>query len=36
VSIGETRIAVPPLAGAVSERELLCGVRPEHVRFEPG
>ena len=34
VSIGEARIAVPPLAESVSDRELLCGVRPEHVRFD--
>ncbi len=34
VSIGEARITVPPLAESVSERALLCGVRPEQVRFD--
>jgi multiple sugar transport system ATP-binding protein len=35
VSIGEARIGVLPLAEGVSERALLCGVRPEQVRFDP-
>ena len=34
VSIGDATVAVPPLAEEVSERSLLCGVRPEHVRFD--
>ncbi len=34
VSIGAARVAVPPFAQALSERALLCGVRPEHVRFD--
>jgi multiple sugar transport system ATP-binding protein len=34
VSIGEARVSVPALAEGVSERALLCGVRPEHVRFD--
>jgi multiple sugar transport system ATP-binding protein len=36
VRIGEAMVAVPALAEGVSERTLLCGVRPEHVRFDPG
>jgi multiple sugar transport system ATP-binding protein len=35
IGIGPASIAVPPLAAGVSERALLCGVRPEHVRFDP-
>jgi multiple sugar transport system ATP-binding protein len=34
VAIGAARVAVPPLAEAVAEAPLLCGVRPEHVRFD--
>jgi multiple sugar transport system ATP-binding protein len=34
VTIGEATVAVPPLVDAVSERALLCGIRPEHVRFD--
>jgi multiple sugar transport system ATP-binding protein len=34
VEIGAARVAVPPLAEAVAEAPLLCGVRPEHVRFD--
>jgi len=34
ISIGAARIAVPPVREAVSPRALLCGVRPEHVRFD--
>ena len=34
VTIGAARVAVPALAEAVSERPLLCGVRPEHVRLD--
>jgi len=34
VAIGAAQVAVPPLAEAVTERGLLCGVRPEHVRFD--
>jgi len=34
VTVGAARIAVPALAEGVSERPLLCGVRPEHVRFD--
>jgi multiple sugar transport system ATP-binding protein len=34
IAIGSARIAVPALAESVSERALLCGVRPEHVRFD--
>jgi multiple sugar transport system ATP-binding protein len=34
ITIGGATVAVPPLADAVSERALLCGVRPEHVRFD--
>ncbi len=34
VVLGAARVAVPPFAQAVSERALLCGVRPEHVRFD--
>ncbi len=33
VDIGIARVAVPALQEDVSERPLLCGVRPEHVRF---
>ena len=34
VRVGDARIVVPALAEGVSERPLLCGVRPEHVRFD--
>jgi multiple sugar transport system ATP-binding protein len=34
VNIGAATVPVPPLAEAVVERALLCGVRPEHVRFD--
>ena len=34
VNIGAATVPVPPFAESVSERALLCGVRPEHVRFE--
>jgi len=34
VAIGAARVAVPPLAEAIAEAPLLCGVRPEHVRFD--
>ena len=34
VNIGAATVPVPPLAESVSERALLCGVRPEHVRFD--
>ena len=34
VKIGAATVPVPPFAESVSERALLCGVRPEHVRFE--
>ena len=34
VGIGAARIAVLPLAEGVPESALLCGVRPEHVRFD--
>jgi multiple sugar transport system ATP-binding protein len=34
VTIGGATVAVPPVADAVSDRALLCGVRPEHVRFD--
>jgi multiple sugar transport system ATP-binding protein len=34
VAIGGTPVAVPALAEGVTERGLLCGVRPEHVRFD--
>ena len=34
VSIGPAVVPVPPLSEGVSERALLCGVRPEHVRFD--
>ena len=34
VTIGPATVAVPPLMEGVSERALLCGVRPEHVRFD--
>jgi multiple sugar transport system ATP-binding protein len=34
VQIGAARIAVPALREDVSERALLCGVRPEHVRLD--
>jgi multiple sugar transport system ATP-binding protein len=34
IAIGAANIAVPPLAEGVTERALLCGVRPEHVRFD--
>ncbi len=34
VRIGAARVAVPRLAEAIAEAPLLCGVRPEHVRFD--
>ena len=34
VEIGGARIDVPPFAVAFAEAPLLCGVRPEHVRFD--
>ncbi len=34
ITIGPATLAVPALAQGVSERSLLCGVRPEHVRFD--
>jgi multiple sugar transport system ATP-binding protein len=34
ITIGPATLAVPPLMQGVSERALLCGVRPEHVRFD--
>jgi len=34
VQIGPAQIAVPALREDVSARELLCGVRPEHVRLD--
>ena len=34
VKIGAARVAVLPLVEAVAEAPLLCGVRPEHVRFD--
>jgi multiple sugar transport system ATP-binding protein len=34
VSVGPATIAVPALTQGVSDRPLLCGVRPEHVRFD--
>jgi multiple sugar transport system ATP-binding protein len=34
VSIGGAAVGVPALAEGVAERALLCGVRPEHVRFD--
>ena len=34
VTIGAARVTVPALAEGVSERPMLCGVRPEHVRFD--
>jgi multiple sugar transport system ATP-binding protein len=36
VSIGGAAVGVLPLAEGVTERALLCGVRPEHVRFDDG
>ena len=33
VRLGEALVAVPALREDVSQRPLLCGVRPEHVRF---
>jgi multiple sugar transport system ATP-binding protein len=33
VQIGQARVAVPALREDVSPRALLCGVRPEHLRF---
>jgi multiple sugar transport system ATP-binding protein len=35
VAIGSATVQVAPLAEGISERALLCGVRPEHVRFDP-
>ncbi len=34
ITVGPATIAVPPLVQGVSERALLCGVRPEHVRLD--
>jgi multiple sugar transport system ATP-binding protein len=34
IRIGDAAIAVPALAEGVSDSALLCGVRPEHVRFD--
>ncbi len=34
VQIGAARIEVPALREDISERALLCGVRPEHLRFD--
>ncbi|MEP7295583.1 MAG: ABC transporter ATP-binding protein [Burkholderiales bacterium] len=34
VTIGAATLPVPPLAEGISERALLYGVRPEHVRFD--
>jgi multiple sugar transport system ATP-binding protein len=34
VEVGGARVAVPALAEGVSGAELLCGIRPEHVRFD--
>jgi len=34
VAIGVARVGVPAFAEAVGDGPLLCGVRPEHVRFE--
>jgi len=34
VTIGAARVPVPRLARAVADAPLLCGVRPEHVRFD--
>ena len=34
VLIGAARVPVPPLAQAIGDGALLCGVRPEHVRFD--
>jgi multiple sugar transport system ATP-binding protein len=34
VRIGTARVPVPRLARAIAEAPLLCGVRPEHVRFD--
>ena len=34
VAVGAAKVAVPPLAEDISQRDLLCGVRPEHVRFD--
>ena len=34
VAIGAATVQVAPLAEGVTERALLCGVRPEHVRFD--
>jgi multiple sugar transport system ATP-binding protein len=36
IEIGPARISVPPLREEISARGLLCGVRPEHVRFDQG
>jgi multiple sugar transport system ATP-binding protein len=36
VRIGAATVPVPPLTEAVSDGQLLCGIRPEHVRFDPG
>ncbi len=36
VRVGAATIAVPALREDVSARPLLCGVRPEHVRFDDG
>jgi multiple sugar transport system ATP-binding protein len=34
VVIGAAKVSVPPLAEPVTDRDLLCGIRPEHVRFD--
>ena len=36
VAIGAAQVALPPLAEGLSERPLLYGIRPEHVRFDDG
>lgn len=35
LQVGPARVSTPPLEHAVSQRKLLVGVRPEHVRFDP-
>jgi multiple sugar transport system ATP-binding protein len=34
ITIGAASVPVPPLAQGVADGALLCGVRPEHVRFD--
>jgi multiple sugar transport system ATP-binding protein len=34
ITIGAASVPVPPLAQGVADAPLLCGVRPEHVRFD--